>query len=78
MRRPWPLISYRLRRVLVLTSELGRRVMALGLERFYEGNAELRVFAVRNRFFGGTIGAAGLLTVPDIEAALGDFMSACT
>lgn len=69
--------SRRARRVLVLTSELGRRVMALGLERFYEGAAELRVFAARNRFFGGTIGAAGLLTVPDIEAALGDFMSAC-
>lgn len=54
----------RSRRPLLLTSEFGYPAMKMGLERF--GGEGIRAEAVKNRFFGGSIGCAGLLTVEDM------------
>ena len=60
---------------LVLTSELGHAVVARVLESLGPlgslggGSGAVRVAAVKNLTFGGTIGAAGLLTVDDYLAA---------
>lgn len=53
------------RRVLVLTSELAKPIIEHALE---VRNLEARVEAVPSLFFGGNIGAAGLLTVRDFLA----------
>lgn len=65
--RVWrKILNRRARRPLVLTSELGRAIVARALEALAPPGAPPAVVeAVPNRFFGGTIGAAGLLTVED-------------
>jgi len=63
--------------VLVLTSEFAGPVIKMALERFYQGVAEIRVVVVRNRFFGGSIKAAGLLTIEDFSMALEGFLHGC-
>jgi len=65
----------RARRVLVLTGFGAAAVLARGVEALYCGAAEVRVAAVPNRFFGGNITAAGLLTVADMERALADYLA---
>ena len=62
-------------RVLVMTSELARSVVTMGLQEFWEGGAEVEVAAVRNRFFGGSVKAAGLLTVEDFAAAADEYFA---
>ncbi|MFZ5634480.1 MAG: DUF512 domain-containing protein [Bacillota bacterium] len=55
---------------LLLTSELGYPAMKLGLQKLSGESPAIRAVAVKNRFFGGSIGCAGLLTVADmLEAA---------
>lgn len=61
-------------RVLALTSELAGPVMNLGLQKFWGETAEVEALAVKNRFFGGSIKAAGLLTVADFGAAVEEFL----
>lgn len=55
---------------LVLTSELAADVIQLGLKRFLKGGIHVQTEPVKNHFFGGSIGAAGLLTVSDFKHAL--------
>lgn len=62
-------------RALALTSELGNSVINTGLNRFLKGEMEIEALVVKSRFFGGSIGAAGLLTVADFAAALADYLS---
>lgn len=56
--------------VLVLTSELAYPVVSAGLRRFWKGKVDVEAAVVKNNFFGGSIKAAGLLTVDDFGAAL--------
>ena len=57
-------------KVLVLTSELAGPVVNMGLQQFWREGAEVEAIVVKNRFFGGSIKAAGLLTVTDFRAAV--------
>jgi NifB/MoaA-like Fe-S oxidoreductase len=52
--------------VTVLTGEFGARVLGPLLA----GRPDTRVLAIENRFFGGTIGVAGLLTGADVGRVL--------
>lgn len=63
------------KRALALTSEFGSRLIDIGLQRFLKDEAEIETLAVKNRFFGGSIGAAGLLTVADFGVAMEEFLS---
>jgi len=54
---------------LLLTSELGYAVVCRVLELMELGKDRAEAVVVKNRTFGGTIGAAGLLTVDDFVAA---------
>ncbi len=56
-----------------LTSELAADVINLGLQRFLKEEAEVKTRPVKNRFFGGSIGAAGLLTVNDFKLSLAEY-----
>ncbi|MDI6710112.1 MAG: DUF512 domain-containing protein [Thermoanaerobacterales bacterium] len=68
--------SRRARRVLVLTGELAAPLLRAGLPAKDEGEpGGYTVAAVPNRFFGGSIACAGLLTVADLEAALREYLS---
>lgn len=58
------------RGALLLASELGFGALSMGLEKFLPGGPAVRTVAVKNRFFGGTIGCAGLLTVEDMLDAM--------
>ncbi|OAT86324.1 radical SAM protein [Desulfotomaculum copahuensis] len=59
------------RPALLLTSELGHPAVRLALARLFPGGAGgVRVLPVKNRFFGGSIKAAGLLVVEDMAAAV--------
>jgi hypothetical protein len=61
----------RARRVLVLTSEWGLPWLQLALPEWERAcGAGISLEAVPNRFFGGSIAAAGLLTTLDFAAAL--------
>ncbi len=66
---------YGAREVLVLTSELASTVIQLGLKRFLKCEALIKTEPVKNRFFGGSIGAAGLLTVSDFKHALQEYLN---
>jgi NifB/MoaA-like Fe-S oxidoreductase len=57
-----------------LTSELAATVIGLGLKRFYKDRAEVKVVPVKNIYFGGSIGAAGLLTVSDFRFTLEEYL----
>lgn len=57
-----------------LTSELAFTVISLGLQRFLKDGAEVKPVPVKNRFFGGSIGAAGLLTVSDFKVSLEEYL----
>ncbi|OPX90440.1 MAG: molybdenum cofactor biosynthesis protein A [Pelotomaculum sp. PtaB.Bin104] len=59
--------------VLVLTSELAGRLMKMALASFIEDIAQIKLLVVHNRFFGGSIKAAGLLTVADCLSALEEY-----
>lgn len=61
---------HRARRVLVLTSAWGLPWLQVALPEWQEACSEVRLAAVPNRFFGGSIAAAGLLTTLDFAAAL--------
>ncbi|MFZ5597063.1 MAG: DUF512 domain-containing protein [Bacillota bacterium] len=54
-------------------SELGYDALRLGLEKFAPGDAGITPVKVKNRFFGGSIGCAGLLTVGDIRSCLAEY-----
>lgn len=58
--------QHRARTVLILTSQLAGPVLRQGLARFWKGGCEVETLEVTNRFFGGSIRAAGLLTVGDM------------
>ncbi|KJS18284.1 MAG: hypothetical protein VR69_01230 [Peptococcaceae bacterium BRH_c4b] len=60
---------HRNRRPLLLTSELGFSIMAAGLHKFLPGE-DIPMLAIKNHFFGGSIGCAGLLTVSDMIKAV--------
>jgi len=66
----------RVSQVLVLTSEFAGPVIKMALEQ-YQSVAEIQVVVVRNRFFGGSIKSAGLLTVEDFSRALEEFLHGC-
>jgi hypothetical protein len=61
--------------VLALTSELAGPVINMGLRRFWKDGCAVEAVVVKNRFFGGSIKAAGLLTVADFEAAAEEFLA---
>lgn len=65
--------SRRAAKALLLTSEFAGPVIKLALQQFYQGVAESQVLVVPNKFFGGSIKAAGLLTVEDFIAAVVNF-----
>jgi hypothetical protein len=64
-------IGARLGRSLLLTSEAGHQVVGRVLELLGVGPEVAEGLPVRNLTFGGTIAAAGLLTVDDYAAAAG-------
>ncbi|TEB04542.1 Cyclic pyranopterin monophosphate synthase [Pelotomaculum schinkii] len=68
----------RARTVLLLTSPLAAPVLRQGLERFWEEGADVETLEVENHFFGGSIRAAGLLTVGDMGDCLGKYLAAST
>lgn len=55
----------------LLTSELGYAAVKMGISKFINKNAKkILIKSVKNRYFGGSIGCAGLLTVEDMLKAL--------
>jgi len=56
--------------LLALTSEWGGPVIDLGLYKFLAGKLGVQTLVVKNQFFGGSIKAAGLLTVADFLGTL--------
>ncbi len=58
------------RAVLVLTSAWGLPWLQLALPEWERACGEVRLEAVPNRFFGGSIAAAGLLTTLDFADAI--------
>jgi NifB/MoaA-like Fe-S oxidoreductase len=64
------LAPYQDHRVLILTSNLARAVVAAAARSLLEEQNELMVIPVPSLFWGGTIQAAGLLTVSDFIAAV--------
>ncbi|GAB6099959.1 DUF512 domain-containing protein [Halanaerocella petrolearia] len=63
--------SYRTDRVLLLTSQLAETRLKLAEELLKPDNSlELEISAVENKFFGGSILSAGLLTVDDFRQEL--------
>lgn len=56
----------RARRAVLLTSEMGYPAVKMGLDNLSGEGHDIRPVAVKNRFFGGSIGCAGLLTVADM------------
>lgn len=56
----------RARRAVLLASEMGCPVVKMGLEKIAVGSPAVHAVSVKNRFFGGSIGCAGLLTVDDM------------
>lgn len=62
---------HRAKKVAVLTSELGFMPLKLGFDALYRGPGEINVRPVINKYFGGSIGCAGLLTVGDLTEAVG-------
>ncbi len=60
----------RARRAVLLASELGAPALKMGLDTPPGEGGKIRIVAVKNRFFGGSIGCAGLLTVEDMLRAL--------
>lgn len=60
---------HRAEKAVVLTSELAFPVMKIGLEKLLPGEDVVAV-PVKNNFFGGSIGCAGLLTVEDLARAM--------
>ncbi|HBV96115.1 MAG: hypothetical protein JL50_05755 [Peptococcaceae bacterium BICA1-7] len=60
-------------KVVLMASELGFGAMRLALEEMWDGGAEvIRPVMVKNHYFGGSIGCAGLLTVGDLLEAVRD------
>ncbi len=66
--------SYLAKKVLVVTSSLAVNILQPGIKRFAK-DLEYQVTAARNTFFGGSIGAAGLLVVEDMVTAIQKFVS---
>lgn len=66
----------RAQRVLLLTSRLAGPVLRLGLERFWKESADVETLVVENKFFGGSIRAAGLLTAGDMVDSLNKYLAA--
>lgn len=60
-------------KAVLLTSELGYPAVKMGLEKMAAGAQGVLPVAVKNRFFGGSIGCAGLLTVRDMMEALKEY-----
>lgn len=55
----------------LLTSELGYAAVKMGISRFINKNTKkILIKPVKNRYFGGSIGCAGLLTVEDMLKVL--------
>ncbi len=59
-------VRRRARRTLLLASEMGYPVVKMALEKVAGGRPAVHAVPVKNRFFGGSIGCAGLLTVDDM------------
>ena len=66
---------HRARRVLVLTSVWGFPWLRLALPEWERACNEVQLVAVPNRFFGGSIASAGLLTTFDCAAAIKNMQS---
>ncbi|MDF9409176.1 DUF512 domain-containing protein [Pelotomaculum isophthalicicum JI] len=60
---------------LIMTSEFAGPVINMALRQFYRGTAKIQVLIARNKFFGGSIKAAGLLTIEDFIIALEGFLN---
>jgi NifB/MoaA-like Fe-S oxidoreductase len=67
--------NYRADKTLLLTSKLAEARIRLGVELLQEKNPnlEIDILVVENRFFGGSILAAGLLVVDDFREALQEY-----
>lgn len=65
---------YRAQRLLVVTSSLARNIVPLGMELF-AGELQWEVITAPNHFFGGSIGAAGLLVVEDMAGAIKEHLA---
>ncbi|OCL27760.1 hypothetical protein U472_04200 [Orenia metallireducens] len=67
--------NYRANKTLLLTSKLAEARIRLGVELLQEKNPnlEIDILVVENRFFGGSILAAGLLVVDDFREALQEY-----
>lgn len=74
-----PQVALRLQRALqkgpslLLTSVLGSKVVQAVVKRLAGGGRDCFLHVAHNRFLGGNINCAGLLTVPDLEAAYWEF-----
>lgn len=64
--------KYKSKKPAVLTSELGYPIIKMGIEKLSETPSE--IIAVKNRWFGGSIMCAGLLTVEDIISTASEYM----
>jgi len=67
-----PARHHRAEKVLVITSYLAREVVSLGMNIFC-GGLQWKTVPAPNRFFGGSIAAAGLLVVEDMIEAVKAF-----
>lgn len=65
---------YRASRVLVVTSAMAGGVMSAALAAMAENDVEFHTVPARNRFFGGSIAAAGLLTLEDMQRAVDHYL----
>jgi NifB/MoaA-like Fe-S oxidoreductase len=72
------IINSSAQKVLLLISKLGEKVVKMGLKKVMfdmSSKIEIKVLAVENRFFGGSIMSAGLLVVEDFVQAIDDYQS---
>jgi len=60
---------------LVLTSRLFGPLLRMALGQYWQGEADIEVLEVDSIFFGGSIKAAGLLTLEDFSATLDDYIT---
>jgi len=61
-------------KTLLMTGEFAAPLLRMALDKFGSGKGEIEIVETINRFFGGSIKAAGLLTVSDFSRAVKDYL----
>ncbi|SDC23759.1 MULTISPECIES: DUF512 domain-containing protein [unclassified Candidatus Frackibacter] len=66
------------KKVVLLTSVLGERIVKLGVEKIIDeslSEIEVKILPIKNKFFGGSIMAAGLLVADDFLDAIYEYQA---